>query len=335
MLMTTSSLSLRSALMALLMSSLAACGGGGSSGTAPAQTPPVSGTPNASRSGTLVYSYINKVYAVDMKTGLTRTLLTLDYVLSFVGAGVGPNGEFALAYNSSTTGPTSRLIILKADGTVESNTALNYTIQGQPRFSADGSKIAFLAGVYKGGVLDYSAQVVARTGENLYYYGAYEVPFWLPDGRLVLSRSDGLYVNSADINVAPTLIPNSQNISRFAVSPDGTKIAFVPSAATNAPRHVYMMGIDGSATRQITTSTNSEETKVVFSPDGKELLLTSYGCITVGPVTAVGSIDDDLMHVIPADSSLIPIADIRNIATTALKSESGQARCTSGTLSWR
>jgi Tol biopolymer transport system component len=327
-------LKLKTLIAATLAATLLACGGGGGGG-APATAN--NGSSNLSLGGTAIYSYISTLYAVNMQTGATRTLLKLDLNFSYVGAGVGPAGEFVVAYNNGTTGPTSTILILKPDGSEERRFRLNYTIQGAPQFSPDGTQIAFLAGVYQGSSgLDYFAQVVSRTGESLFFYGDYEVPRWLPGGRLVLSDRNGLYVDAApsDLNSVPSAIPNSQNISRFALSPDGNSIAFVRSAATGAPRHIYMMNIDGSGTRQVTTSANSEETNMVFSPDGKYLLIRSSGCITVGSSTGVGSVDDDLMHVIPADSTMLNIESIRNQAPTALRDEQGQGRCTSGTISW-
>lgn len=317
--------------------SAAACGGGGGDagdGSGPG-TPPA----GSERTGLLVYTSINKVLGVDMATGSTATLFTTDYDRSYVGTGVGPNGELAVAYNSSTTGPTSDLTILKPDGSTEISMDLSYTIEGQPKFSPDGTKIAFTSGVYKGGKLTYFTQVVSREGEDLYYFSGLNRPGWMPDGRLVMISDDGnldLYVSGKSYLDPVTLIPNSSDIGSFSVHPDGTKIAFSRGLGDGA-RHIYVMNIDGSNTAQVTTSDSSEETRVLYSPSGNELLVTSYGCIGVSDsgLTA-GDTERDLIHVIPADSRML---DIRSLVTSGASSrlldEAGTTRCTNGSPSWR
>jgi Tol biopolymer transport system component len=325
------------ALIALIVM-LSSCGGGGggdSSGGTNPSTPPA----GTDRSGVMVYTSINKTNAVNMANGTTRLLFTPDLSRSYVGAGVGPNGEMAVAYNSSTTGPTSELTILKADGSTEISKRLNYTIQGQPKFSPDGSKLAFTAGVYTSGKLRYFTQVISRAGEELFYFNDLDRPGWTPDGRLIFISEDGkldLYVTKADFLQQLTLIPNSSNIGSFSVHPDGTKIAFSRGVG-GAARHIYVMNFDGSNTTQITTSSNSEETRVLYSPNGKELLVTSYGCIGVSDSgLSSGDVNRDLIHVIPADSRMLDIRGLANSgASSRLLDEAGATRCTDASPSWR
>ena len=52
--------------------------------------------------------------------------------------------------------------------------------------------MAFTAGVYVGGKIRYSTQVIARTGEELFHFDAFErPPDWTPDGRLIVISEDG------------------------------------------------------------------------------------------------------------------------------------------------
>ena len=171
----------------------------------------------------------------------------------------------------------------------------------------------------------------------MFFHRNYGYPLWMPDGQLLVNDGDGLYIAEAKIDGKTVLIPNSQNFSDYALSPDGKKIAFVRRAVAGAPRHVYTINIDGSGTRQVTASKDSEETSVRFSPDGNSLMVTTSGCIAVfnSYPYAIGSVDNDLIHVIPASSSLLDILDTRNLSTTALQRENGLGRCTAGTLSWR
>ncbi len=180
-------------------------------------------------------------------------------------------------------------------------------------------------------------QAISRTGENLFFYPDFSFPLWMPDGRVLLSGKDGLYIGEAKISGQAVLIPNSQNIGNYSVSPDGKKIAFTRRAATGAPQHVYMMNIDGTGTRQVTNSKTSEENDVSFSPDGNSLMVTTSGCISVFNIFpyAIGDVDSDLIHVIPASASMLDILDVANLSGTALQRENGASRCTDGTLGWR
>jgi dipeptidyl aminopeptidase/acylaminoacyl peptidase len=343
--MQLSSFSRRASRHALLVScalALAACGGGGDGG---AGTDSNTGAPPAGsgRSGTMVYSSINKILSVNMATGATRTLSTLDYVLSYVGAGVGPDGDVALAYNSSSTGPTSEFTILKADGSTQTSPRLPYMIEGPPKFSPDGTQLAFTVSTRaaSGSGRSYATQVVSTGGENLYYYDNYDRPNWTPDGRLVMISQDGkldLYVTPVKDTDPLQRIPNSSNIGSFSIHPDGTKIAFARGAGNGAPRHIYVMNFDGTNTSQVTTSAaSSEETRVVYSPNGKELLITSYGCIGVSDNgMGTGDLDRDLIHLISADSRMVDIRSLANSgASSRLLDENGSTRCTGVTPGWR
>jgi dipeptidyl aminopeptidase/acylaminoacyl peptidase len=159
---------------------------------------------------------------------------------------------------------------------------LKYMFNGPPYISPDGSKIMFDASFYPGSLPNKRfVQAISRTGENLFFYPDFSFPQWMPDGRPLMSGQDGLYIGEAKISGQAVLIPNSQNIGNYSVSPDGKRIAFIRRAATGALRHVYMMNIDGTGTRQVTNSKTSGENDVSFSPDGNSLMVTTSGCISV------------------------------------------------------
>jgi Tol biopolymer transport system component len=331
---------IRSLLAAAFAGLLAACGGGGGGDPAPAAgtTPTPVPAANAKRTGSMVYAFIDKVYVVDMASGNSRVLLTQDYKESYAGAAVAPGGEVAVAFNGSVPGSGSRVTILKPDGAIEVSTKYTYSVEGQPKFSKDGSKLAFPVKAGLGTNSTDFVQVVARDGKELYFFRNYTNPDWTPDDRLVMyNRADAnLYLSSPGVGPV-SLIANSKNAVRHSVSPDGTRIATVRQAATAGnPRRVYMMNLDGSGSRQVTTSTYSEQTRVIFSPDGKELLVTSAGCVVVSSTgLGAGSVDDDLIHVIAADGPLIDMPGDKNSDATRLVNESGNGRCTAGPPSWR
>jgi WD40 repeat protein len=326
--------------VAMCVALLSACGGGGGGGGGGGAEAPGSGPAAPSdRRGTLTYSFIDKVYGVDMARNTTQVLLRIDYNRSLVGIAAGPDGVSALASNSSSTGPTSRLTIQRPDGSKEAETDYNFIIRSLPKFSGDGKQLAMNGLIYRSGTAYYFLQVVDRAGKALYYFDDHESPAWLPDGRLLMrSRLDGkLYITDSSDPLEPlSEVPNSAGALAPAVSPDGTEIAYTAQASTNAPRHIYMMSIGGGSKRQVTTSTNSEETRALFSPSGKELLITSYGCVSgIQSGAPVGSVDDDLMHVIPADATMLNIDGDRSSSPTQLRDEDGKSRCAFASLSWR
>ena len=298
-----------------------------------------SGQPSGSRSGTLVYTGVNKLYAVDMATNKTRVALNLPVLSeSLAGIGLGPNGEIALAYNSSTTGPNSRVTIYKADGSVGVTSQHKYMIETNPRFSGDGSKLTYTVSVFtSGSTKRYSTQVIARDGTELYFYTNSRSPSWLPDGRLVYKslNDNNLYLSDADYTKPSTLIPNTLDAGAPHVSPDGTRIVFSNKADANASRHLYMLNLDGSARRQVTTSQSAEEPLAVFSPNGKELLVSSYSCVAAGSGGGNFS-DSDVLHIISASATMqdIPLGTSSG-APSEQRDESGATRCSYGAPSWR
>ncbi len=292
-----------------------------------------------SRTGTLIYQKVQKLYAVDMATNKTRLALNLPVSSeSLTGTGLGPNGEIALAYNSSTTGPNSRITIYKADGTVERTSQHQSMIETTPRFSFDGSKLTYTISVYSSGANKrYSTQVTSRDGTGLYFYANSRSPSWLPDGRLVYKslNDNNLYLSNADFTKPSTLIPNTLGADAPHVSPDGTRIVFSKIATANAPRHLYMLNLDGSGLRQVTTSQYGEESLAVFSPDGRELLVSSSSCVAAGSGAPVFN-DSDVLHIIPASATMLDIPLGTNSgAPSEQRDESGATRCSIGVPSWR
>jgi Tol biopolymer transport system component len=309
---------------------LLACNGASGSGKPP---------DGSSRSGTLIYQKVQKLYAVDMATNKTRLALDLPVLSeSLVGTGLGPNGEIALAYNSSTTGPTSRITIYKADGTVEGTSQHQYMIETTPRFSADGSKLTYTVSVYTSGANKrYSTQVISRDGKELYYYVNSRSPSWLPDERLVYKSliDNNLYLSDADYTKPSRLIPNTLDAGAPHISPDGMQIVFSKVSTANTQRHLYMVNLDGSGQRQVTTSQYGEESLAVFSPNGKELLVSSYSCVSAGSGAPVFN-DSDVLHIIPASATMLDIPLGTNSgAQSEQRDESGATRCSIGAPSWR
>ena len=109
-------------------------------------------------------------------------------------------------------------------------------------------------------------------------------PSWSPDSsRIAFDRwfsIDGtdLYVVDADGGNLRRLTGRSNRSfgsDSPAWSPDGRRIAFVRAGSLDAPSEIYVIGVDGTGLRRVTTSPrdpgNQGDFPVVWSPDGQRI----------------------------------------------------------------
>jgi len=155
----------------------------------------------------------------------------------------------------------------------------------QPRWSADGSRIAFGSG---NGV-DAEICVMNADGteqttltNNSVWDGE---PAWSPDGsRIAFVSGYDIHVMNADgsglINLTSNLAP--VELEEPAWSPDGSKIVFVSGSHGN--EEIYVMNADGTDQTRLTDSP-AAETQPVWSPDGSKIAfgVTERAGDIVGP----------------------------------------------------
>jgi hypothetical protein len=147
-----------------------------------------------------------------------------------------------------------------------------------PVLSPDGSKIAFhVEPIY------YDSRVLATTrdGKRLAEFKDVTEPDWTRDGRLVVAKrmstvesKPGIYISDTNLTKLTRIDPNLDNASWPTVSPDGKRIAFVHHG------HIWLMNLDGSGLKQLTSSDNGEE-RPAWSPDGRWLVAAQreYGTV--------------------------------------------------------
>lgn len=111
-----------------------------------------------------------------------------------------------------------------------------------PAFSADGSRIAFVAYEETSG-------------------GASAGPL-------------GLWVMDADGAAPLRLTDLTSEVSDLAFSPDGRRIAFTDREGADGDENVFVVGADGSDRRRVTENPATERAPA-FSPDGDRLAYTS------------------------------------------------------------
>jgi Tol biopolymer transport system component len=314
---------------------LVACGGGGGGGSAPGGGgPPASAT----RSGQMAYYFNNQIFGVNMATGVSRLLVDdQDFQLKYVGHGFSNAGELVVAFNVDDVGNNSKLYFYKADGTQDKILDLRYRIVSAPKFSPDGLVIGFVNETQSGQLnvpSDFLTLFIDRSGLGQYGFNYAATFDWFADGRVVVNSPTGLLVYPTPVvqGTTATLVANTVDATVFSISPDGTRIAFSASPDNLTPKHIFMVNADGSGRRQVTTSRIDEENRVLFSPDGKELLVTTKNCTSTSGGSGV-FVDADVVQIIPSDATLLDVT----ATTTAnrLQINGNQSICTQAPMSWK
>jgi Tol biopolymer transport system component len=192
------------------------------------------------------------------------------------------------------------------------------TATQKPAGSPDGTKVAFT--YYPRGFShtfspDDGIVVVGMDGAIVATLPGVFDPAWTPDGRIVAAGT--VHTASGNENAEPTDTPKDAGLfvsdgalkkttkipvtldhpMTPAVSPDGSLVAFVQND------HVFVVGIDGSGLRQLTTGDHIDAAPT-FSPDGASIafeslgtygLATTYAALAVVPVNAAAplAVSDD------------------------------------------
>ena len=216
---------------------------------------------------------------------------------------------------------------MNADGTDVTQVTSNPGQDGDPAFSADGSRIAFTRDrdgnreLYAIGV-DGSAETRLTTSP-----ANEQDPAFSADGsRLAfVSDRDGnreIYLAAADGTDPTRLTSDPAADYQPNFSPDGSRIAFASERVGGLGR-IFVMGADGSAPTLLSSSDTSADHDPSFSPDGTKVAFAGdfvcppgYGCgqILGGAIYVTGSDGlSDRTVVQPG----IPLADLDWAVATA------------------
>jgi Tol biopolymer transport system component len=177
---------------------------------------------------------------------------------------------------------------MNADGSGQRNLTRNVASDGNPVWSPDGRRIAFVS--YRHGPeLSRKADVYVMnadgTGQRrLTTNPAGDVaPAWSPDGKTIAFQSYhgrhwDVHVMNADGTGNRNLTRNRAQDLSPAWSPDGQKIAFIRTGNTTE-RHdraveLYVMNADGSGQRRLTRIAG-QSAPPAWSPDGRKLVFVA------------------------------------------------------------
>ena len=212
-----------------------------------------------------------------------------------------PIGDL-LVFGSSRDGETE-IHVMHPDGSSVTQLTHNEARDGAPRWSPDGSRIAFGSdrGRRPG---DFEIYVMSANGSDVMQLtqngAANWSPRWSPDGsRLVFFSSlDGdfeIFVMDADGSNVTQLTYNGDTDAVPVWSPDGSRIAF--QSDRDGDMEIYVMSADGSDVMQLTDN-DVRELDVDWSPDGQRLAFVSDrgGDLEVYVMGADGSDVTQLTH---------------------------------------
>ena len=226
----------------------------------------------------------------------------------------GTNGRIACSGPLQDPNPTSRLEIFTMDdsGSMDANgnptsqvrLTNNLLSEFNPRYSADGRKIAFVRESPGTSIWTMDAdgtnerQLTFNQGGATSHLDSF-VGGWSPDGsKIVFQRSvapaapaprnnevftinaDGTGLTNLTNNQGATLNSDSQP----TWSPDGTKIAFQSNRAGNAD--IWVMNANGSNPVNLTASSLTEDSAPEWSPDGTQIAFQSDRGFTPRSVAA-------------------------------------------------
>jgi Tol biopolymer transport system component len=145
---------------------------------------------------------------------------------------------------------------------------------GRPKLSPDGAHIALTLNDVPC-VLDRDGEIVAELAQ---FEGAQDLE-WTPDGRLLVAFGDTIHELDAALSDTSVLAEFPGDAPDFlAVSPDGSQLAFDLGDPLVTENHVFVMNMDGTGLRQLTTSELNEDAPT-WSPDGRWIIVR-WGIVT-------------------------------------------------------
>ena len=168
------------------------------------------------------------------------------------GTAVGLSEGGTLVYRTAGATAQSRLVLVDASGAVIRSLGGVFPIEGQPRFSPDGRKIAVAMGTGGGSEL-WVIDVATGEPTKLTSGGTAEAPSWFPDSRRIVYDAGGR--DRSELRAIPVdgSAPSSRlgTVSggqiRSAVAPDGRSVIVQTIGAGRLGTGMYREWIDGSA----------------------------------------------------------------------------------------
>jgi len=181
-------------------------------------------------------------------------------------------------------GQDAEIYLINSNGIGSTRLTSNATVDDDPAWSPDGSRIAFSSG--RDG--NREIYLMNADGSNSVRLtnspGADSRPAWSPNGNQIafVSDRDGnaeIYRMTADGTHSVRLTEAAGDDLDPAWSPDGSQIAF--TSARTGSAHIYLMNADGTGQVQISRPEAccrlSQELEPAWSPDGTRIVFVGQG----------------------------------------------------------
>ncbi len=190
-----------------------------------------------------------------------------------------PDGKY-IAFVSERNYTTSGadVFVMEADG--RNPTLVDVKADG-PSWSPDSAKLAY--GTYKSG--RFQIHVANRDGSgsvNITMSNFPDAaPGWSPDGSAIVFESvrgsfgTAIFVMSPDGQNQLPLAPSLQVTNHPAWSRDGKRIAFNGAITIDDETDVYLINANRTGLVNVTPGVVAEDSGATWSPDGKQLAITS------------------------------------------------------------
>ncbi|MEC5399368.1 Tol-Pal system beta propeller repeat protein TolB [Uliginosibacterium sp. H1] len=172
-----------------------------------------------------------------------------------------------------------RLQVADADGFNPQDALISSEPIISPRWSPDGSKLAFVSFELKKPIVYVMDLATARRTVVANYKGSNSAPAWSPDGRqlAVVLTKDGLsqiYVMNADGSNLRRLMQSPGIDTEPVFAPDGQSIYF--TSDRGGQPQTYKVPVSGGAAQRVTFSGNYNVSPRI-SADGKYLAVITRG----------------------------------------------------------
>jgi TolB protein len=195
------------------------------------------------------------------------------------------DGDYALFASDADGRHARRLTKEKGDPSTPSG----LFHQGEPAWSPDGAKIAFVS--RRDGRSHVYVMNADGTGTRRLTSSAKDDdrPAWSPDGsRIVFSREGALFGIPAAGGPASRVGHGLGSATNPAWSPDGLRIAYDYRRPGFVARELYVMRADGTASRQLTRLGRTSALPA-WSPDGKRIAFQSKTQVGHSEIYTIGA----------------------------------------------
>ena len=189
----------------------------------------------------------------------------------------------ALAFTSYRDGISS-VYITNADGTGQQRLTATArpAFEGQPAYSPDGGRIAYVCGNFELCVMnaDGSAQQRLTTSNWPASWQYVEHPSWSPDGsKIAFATNSGgsfhIYAINANGSGLTRLLGAGGDDEDPGWSPDGRMIAFESYHASNGNGAIYVMNANGTGAHRL-TSAAKDDCCATWSQDGSRIAFARF-----------------------------------------------------------